>query len=128
MTPDLGVVDLGVDNISRDPAVVAAYRADPLVHHGKVRARTGAETLLAVERVSRRMPSLTLPVLVMHGGEDRIADPRGARQVVEAVGSPDTTLRIYEGLFHEIFNEPEQKVVLDELVAWFDAHRERPRR
>jgi len=122
LVPNLPIVDLGADNISRDLDVVATYRADPLVYHGRIRARTGAEVLSAISRVSAGLPSLTLPVLVLHGGADAIAAPSGAQLVHDTIGSPDNTLRIYDGLFHEIFNEPEKDDVIADVLSWLDAH------
>ncbi len=122
LVPNAPVVDLGSDGISRDPAVVAAYCADPLVYNGKVRARSGAEALAATGRVTARMGRLSLPVLIMHGTEDTLAAPAGSRLVNDRIGSRDKTLRMYDGLFHEIFNEPEQDQVLDDLADWLDQH------
>jgi acylglycerol lipase len=119
--PNLEIVDLGIDNISRDPAVVTAYRNDPLVYTGKVRARTGAEALGALPQVAERMKSLTMPVLVMHGSDDKLAAPSGGKLVYDSVLSKDKTLKMYDGLYHEIFNEPERDAVLDDVVTWLDA-------
>ncbi len=122
LAPNLGVLLLGADNVSRDPAVVKDYENDPLNHNGKVRARTGAEMLLSVQRVVDGLPRITVPTLVMHGSEDKLVPVAGSRLIEETIGSPDKTLKIYDGLYHEIFNEPEQDQVLDDLVAWLDAH------
>lgn len=122
IAPNLPVTDLGIDNISRDPGVVTRYREDPLVYTGRIRARTGAEVLAAVQRVQDGLGRLTLPVLVQHGGDDRLATPTGGQLVHDRVSSADKTLKLYTGLFHEIFNEPERAVVLDDLVGWLDAH------
>ena len=122
VAPNLGVLLLGSENVSRDPAVVTDYENDPLNRNGKVRARTGAEMLLAVQRVVDRLPQVTLPVLVMHGTDDRLVPVQAADLIHDSVGSTDKTLLTYDGLFHEIFNEPEQKQVLDDLVGWLDGH------
>ena len=119
---NLPVVALRLDAVSRDPAVVDAYRADPLVHLGKVRARTGAEILRAIDEVRRDISRLHLPVLTVQGTVDLLVDPGAARWVDGHVGSEDHTLRIYEGLYHEVFNEPERDVVLDDLAGWLDTH------
>ncbi|HSP64991.1 MAG TPA: lysophospholipase, partial [Candidatus Deferrimicrobium sp.] len=116
------VVALRLDAVSRDPAVVEAYRADPLVHLGKVRARTGAEILRAIEEVQRNSGRLTLPLLSIQGTADLLVDPGAARWVDGHVGSTDHTLHIYEGLYHEVFNEPERDAVLDDVARWLDAH------
>ncbi|MGD0834857.1 MAG: lysophospholipase [Candidatus Dormibacteria bacterium] len=120
VTPELGVLRLPLDKISRDPAVVAAYRADPLVHARPVRARLGAEMLRAMDEVGAGLPAWTLPILVMQGSADRLVDPGAAGYVHSRVGSRDRTLRVYPGLYHEILNEPEREQVLDDLLDWLD--------
>lgn len=119
---NLPVVALRLDAVSRDPAVVRAYRDDPLVHLGKVRARTGTEILDAITEVQRDIGRLTLPLLCVQGTVDLLVDPQSARWVDEHASSADHTLRIYEGLYHEVFNEPERNAVLDDLAGWLDAH------
>ncbi|HEY4869873.1 MAG TPA: lysophospholipase [Candidatus Dormibacteraeota bacterium] len=121
--PDLGVLKLPLNRISRDPAVVAAYNADPLVFPTRIRARLGAEMLQTMEQVSDGLPGLRLPLLVMQGTEDGLVDPGCGPMVYERAGSPDKTLKMYDGLWHEIFNEPERDTVLRDLVSWLDARR-----
>ncbi len=123
LAPNLGVMSLPADKVSRDPAVVRDYEQDPLNHHGKVVARTGAEILEAAQDAVRRMPGLTLPVLAMHGGADALVPVAASRAVHDTVSSTDRTLEVYDELFHEIFNEPERDAVLGDLVAWLDRHR-----
>jgi alpha-beta hydrolase superfamily lysophospholipase len=122
LLPNLGAATLDSKAVSRDPAVVEDYEQDPLNYHGKVRARTGAEMLLAVDRVVAGLGSLTLPVLVMHGEKDRLVPVAGSRLVAERIGSADKTLTVYDGLYHEIFNEPERDAVLEDVVTWLDKH------
>jgi alpha-beta hydrolase superfamily lysophospholipase len=98
--------------------VVAAYMADPRVHPRRLRARLGAEMLRAIDEVAAGLPRLTMPVLVMQGSDDALVDPAAAAYVHDRVGSRDRTIRIYPGLYHEIFNEPERDQVLDDLVEW----------
>lgn len=116
--PGIPVETLDAKSVSRDPAVVAAYESDPLVHHGKVKAGIGRGMILAAESFPARLPSLTIPVLLLHGTEDRLADVSGSRMIAAHAGSKDLTLKTYDGLFHEVFNEPEQEKVLDDLVDW----------
>lgn len=108
--------------ISKDPAVVAAYDADPLVYHGKVPAGVGGAMLTTMQVFLRRLPELTLPTLVLHGAEDRLVDPAGSRLIADTAGSKDLTLHVYDGLYHEVFNEPERDRVLDDLIAWLKIH------
>jgi alpha-beta hydrolase superfamily lysophospholipase len=120
--PTLGVASLDSSLISRDPEVVRAYQTDPLVHHGKIPARTGAEALATTEALPARLSGLTMPVLLLHGADDRICAPAGSTMVHDTVSAADKTLHRYPGLYHEIFNEPEQDQVLDDLIAWLQAH------
>ena len=124
LVPNLGVVPLDPTTVRRDPAEVKMYVEDPLNYHGKVRARSGAEIISAVKRVVAGLPSLTLPVLVMHGGSDKLVPPSASKLVAERIGSTDKRLTMYDGLYHEIFNElvPERDQVLGDVVAWLDAH------
>ena len=123
LTPTLGVFGVDAELISNDPAEVEAYRSDPLVHQGKLPARTIAELAAAIETFEDRMGNLTLPLLGMHGSEDRLAPVEGSRMVNRLAGSADKTLKVYDGLRHEIFNErpADRERVIGDLLAWLDA-------
>jgi alpha-beta hydrolase superfamily lysophospholipase len=118
LVPGLPVQELDVEAISRDPAVVAAYNDDPLVYHGKVPAGVGRALLQVGETMPQRAPALTAPLLVVHGSEDRLIPVDGSRRLVECVGSTDVELKVYPGLYHEVFNEPERAQVLGDVVSW----------
>jgi acylglycerol lipase len=122
VAPDTGVLRLPLDRISRDPAVVASYNNDPLVFRAPMRARLGAEMLDAMDRVDAGLPSLRVPLLVMQGTADGLVDPGCGPHVYERAASPDKTLKMYDGLWHEIFNEPERDHVLGDLIAWLRTH------
>ncbi|MDQ2880852.1 MAG: lysophospholipase [Actinomycetota bacterium] len=123
LVPNLGVATIGAEQkISRDPAVVRAYREDPLVYRGKIKARTGAEVLATMESLPARLPRLTVPLLLLHGTDDQICALTGSMMVHDAVSSPDKTLRRYQGLYHEVFNEPEREQILTDLLCWLDQH------
>ncbi len=121
VVPGLPAQELDVDAISRDPAVVAAYKDDPLVYHGKVPAGVGRALLQVGQTMPRRAPALTAPLLVVHGEQDRLISVAGSRRLVECVGSTDVELKVYPGLYHEVFNEPEREQVLDDVVSWITA-------
>jgi acylglycerol lipase len=122
LVPNLGVAALGTEQISRDPAVVRAYQQDPLVYRGKIKARTGAEILATMEGLPARLPRLAMPLLLLHGTDDRICALTGSTMVHDAVSSADKTLHRYEGLYHEVFNEPEREQILTDLLRWLDQH------
>jgi alpha-beta hydrolase superfamily lysophospholipase len=121
IAPGLPVQELDVDAISRDPAVVAAYKADPMVYHGKIPTGIGRALLQVGETMPRRAPALTAPLMVVHGADDRLIPTDGSRRLVECVGSTDVELKVYPGLYHEVFNEPERDRVLDDVVVWITA-------
>jgi alpha-beta hydrolase superfamily lysophospholipase len=123
LVPDLQVAALNAaEKISRDPEVVHAYRQDPLIYHGRIKARTGAEILVTMEDLPTRLPRLSVPLLLLHGTDDEICAPAGSRMVHDQASSPDKTLRRYQGLYHEVFNEPERDEVLADLVSWLNKH------
>ena len=109
--------------VSRDPAVVKAYVDDPLVFNDNVPPECTASVMLAAQRAFEAAPSVTMPALFVHGGADPIATPEGSQTMHDEIGSADKTLTIYDGLYHEVFNEPERDRVLADVIAWLDAHR-----
>lgn len=106
--------------ISRDPEVVRAYRADPLVH-GVATARWGAEGIEAVRRVRVSASRITLPVLFIHGGADRLNAASGIPPYVEQLSSVDKTVRIYPDAFHEPHNDLDQTAVVEDVVEWIES-------
>ncbi|ADI14986.1 alpha/beta hydrolase fold protein [Truepera radiovictrix DSM 17093] len=120
LAPKLPVQHLDTDALARDKRVVARYRNDPLVYHGKVKARLGAELLQAGPYVLERAPSIRLPLLLMHGTGDRIAAVSGTQRFFERVGSSDKTLKLYDGAFHELFNDYGKEAVQRDVLAWLE--------
>ena len=121
--PTLRLVRLGCWYISRDPAVVEAFKNDPLVFHDRFPVRTGAEILRAAKRIQMNMEQLRLPLLILQGGKDFVTDAEGARLLAARAGSTDKTLRLYPGLYHEVFSEPEREQVVADMLAWLDARK-----
>jgi acylglycerol lipase len=118
VAPKLGLIEIDSSLISRDRAVVDAYRADPLVHHGKLPARTAAEIADTVASFPDQVPQITIPTLIMYGTEDRLCPPAGSEMLGERIGAADKQVIPYPGLYHEIFNEPERDAVLSDLSQW----------
>ncbi len=121
IAPALGMIQLDAEAVSRDPQVVADYKADPLVFLGKVPARTAREMMHAISTYPARVGSMQLPCLLMHGNADSLVLAKDAQPVFDAIASPDKTVRIFDGLYHEIFNEPERLEVLGIVKDWLDA-------
>jgi alpha-beta hydrolase superfamily lysophospholipase len=122
LMPKLGLIGLEAEGVSRDPGVVRAYVSDPLVCRGKVTARLSAELVKAVRLVTAKATKITLPILIVQGGADKLVDPKGAQMLYDAVSSADKTIKIYDGFYHEVFNEPEHDRVLGDVKAWLETH------
>lgn len=120
VAPGVRPQGLSADAVSRDPAVVAAYRADTLVFTGKISAGLAGALFASIDSFQPRFAELRLPLLVMHGTDDQLVPVSSSRALVAAAVNARVTSHFYEGLYHEIFNEPEQQQVLADLSAWFD--------
>ena len=119
--PKMGVSALDPGGISRDPAVVAAYVNDSLNYTGKLSARFGVELLKTMQMLRSRLSEISLPLLIMQGSQDRISDPSSSKLLFDGVSSKDKTMKIYEGFYHEIFNDPERQQVFSDIEAWLKA-------
>ncbi len=120
--PGLPTLPLDRRGLSHDPEVVRQAETDPLNFHGATPAGTAAALLEAGRTVLDRAAHLTLPLLITHGTADPIADPRGSEALYDRAGATDKTLSLFEGFYHEPFNEPDGRIVLDTLADWLEEH------
>ena len=104
--------------LSRDPEVVRAYNDDPLVHD-RVSARLAMDMLEAGLWALEHADKFPLPLLLMHGSADRVCSAQASREFAAQAGE-HCTLRIWDGFYHEIHNEPEQGQVFGYLLEWLD--------
>ena len=107
--------------LSRDAEVGLAYAADPLVNR-VVSARWFAEATQAMEEIKQWASRITAPLLVMHGTEDKLASVEATKRMFDQLGSRDKELAIYQGYYHELFNEPEKQKIFDRVSIWLDKH------
>lgn len=121
--PWLPVGRLDSRGIARDEAVVRAYDADPLVYHGPIRARTGAELAGAIMDLDSLLPRIAVPMLVFHGTADSIAPQAGSQWLVDRAGSQDKTCFFVVGGFHELMNDTGRDEVIRSVIAWIENHR-----
>jgi alpha-beta hydrolase superfamily lysophospholipase len=122
VAPKLGVFPIDSSTVSRDPDVVREYDADPLNFHGKLPARTVHEMTQEVARFPESVPKISVPLLIQVGTGDELVPPASSELVYEWASSEDKTLKRYDGLYHEILNEPERAAVVADTLAWLDAH------
>jgi alpha-beta hydrolase superfamily lysophospholipase len=120
LTPRL-TLNAGLDasGLSRDSEVVRAYVEDPLVH-GQASARLGGELMAKTKWVQTHAPDLRLPLLIIHGGADRISPPQDSQRFYEHAGSPDKTRLLYPDGFHELHNDIEHARVMADVEAWIE--------
>jgi acylglycerol lipase len=124
LAPGSGALTLPAAAVSRDPQVVRAYESDPLVHRGPIPARTVDELLLAMAAVDGKVHQLRLPVLIQHGTADKLVPAAAVQPIYQRLGTTKTrTLQLYEGLYHEVYNEPERERVIGDLVRWIESVR-----
>lgn len=122
LAPHAHVLHLKNEIFSRDPAVVAAMNADPLIAHETQPTKTVAELARADDRLGRAFGQLTLPVLIMHGTADKATRPAGSQEFFDHAGSKDKMLKLYESHYHDMLNDLGKEVVMADIVAWLGAH------
>ena len=115
--------ELSVKGLSRDQKVVDAYVNDPLVHD-KTSMGFGKAGLAAIDVCFAGARDFTYPLLIMHGTADPITYPSGSEDFARLASekNQDVTLKLWDGLYHEIHNEPEQAEVFKVMIAWLDKH------
>jgi len=121
LAPRLPVLKLKNEDFSRDPKAVEALNNDPLTAHEVQPAITVAALVRADERLREEFPRITLPVLIMHGTEDKATICHGSEFFHKTVGSKDKTLKLYEGHYHDLLNDIGKEGVLADITAWIDA-------
>ena len=111
------------DVLTSDAAELERWRADPLINRGMWRLGTSAAMVCAGRRIRQSTHKLTLPLLVMHGGDDRLVPASGSAMLAEQAQSDDLTLKIYEGLRHELVNEIKRGAIIKTLTDWLAERR-----
>lgn len=119
--PKLPTIALDVNMISRDPEEVKKYVNDPLVFHGKTNAKTGYEMIKSIKHVQSKFSEFDLPFIILHGSEDKLADPQGSKWLYERSMSKDRKLTILDGLYHETMREPEKEQFFEGVISWLNA-------
>jgi len=122
IAPRLPVLKLKNEDFSRDPKAVEALNNDPLIAHEIQPAITVAALVRADERLHDEFPTITIPLLIMHGTEDKATVCRGSQFFYETAGSQDKTLKLYEGHYHDLLNDYGKDEVMADIVSWIDKH------
>ncbi len=112
--------DIHASWVSHDEAVVRAYEEDPLVAR-KISLKLGAEILKNLDEVMALAPEIRTPLLIVHGGDDKITATEGSREFFERLDLKDKQLKVYPGYFHETFNEVGKEKVFRDIEQWLEA-------
>ena len=122
LAPHAHVLKLKNEDFSRDPAVVAALNADPLIANEAQPSETVAELVRADQLLGKSFAQITLPLLILHGTADKVTKPGGSKEFYEKAGSRDKMLKLYEGHFHDLLADVGKQQVMADIQAWIDAH------
>ena len=122
IAPRLPVLKLKNEDFSRDPQAVEALNSDPLTAHEVQPAITVAALVRADERLREEFPRITLPLLIMHGTDDKATVCHGSQFFHQTAGSVDKTLKLYDGHYHDLLNDVGKDGVMGDIKAWIDAH------
>jgi acylglycerol lipase len=120
LAPRLPVLKLKNEDFSRDPQAVEALNRDPLTAHEVQPAITVAALVRADERLREEFPLITLPVLIMHGTDDKATVCHGSEFFFQTVGSSDKTLKLYEGHYHDLLNDVGKEGVIADITGWIE--------
>lgn len=114
---------LSTELLSHDPDVVRAYQNDPLVHD-RLSLAFGRSGLLATDYAWAHAEEFAPPLLLMHGTADRNTYSHGSADFAKLASTrnKDVTLKLWDGLYHELHNEPEKGLVLQSMIDWMDLH------
>ncbi|KAG8379510.1 hypothetical protein BUALT_Bualt07G0096000 [Buddleja alternifolia] len=107
--------------VSRDPEALVAKYSDPLVFTGSIRVRTGYEILRISAYLQENLCRLTVPFLVLHGTDDSVTDPGASQKLHDEASSTDKTIKLYEGLLHDLLFEPEKEEIVENIVSWLNS-------
>lgn len=122
VAPHAHVLKLKNEDFSRDPAVVAALNADPLIANESQPSETIAELVRADELLKKSFQKITLPLLILHGTGDKVTKAAGSQEFYEKAGSRDKMLKLYDGHFHDLLADVGKQQVMADIQAWIDAH------
>ncbi len=120
IAPGLPILSLPPEQLSRDPEVVAGYKEDPLVFHGKIRVNTGYELLSSMRKVKGKVKEFQLPVLMIQGQGDQIVRPEVSKSFYDELPVKDKTWHSYAEMYHEVLNDIGNKKVKEDILNWLE--------
>ncbi len=120
LIPHARLVKLKNADFSRDNLVVNAMTNDPLLANEKQPAKTMQQLLRAADLLKKEISRITLPLLILHGKADRATRPEGSEYLMQHVSSIDRELKLYQDHYHDLLNDQDNEVVLQDIVNWLN--------
>ena len=121
IAPHTHVYTLKNEDFSRDPLVVDSMNNDPLIKDESEPTQTAKVMIDAASRLNEEFPLIKLPVLILHGTEDKATNPSGSQFFYDNAGSTDKTLKLYEGHYHDLLNDVDRDLVMADINEWINA-------
>jgi acylglycerol lipase len=121
VAPHAHVLRLKNEDFSRDTAVVERMNQDLLIAHETQPTQTLAAMVRADEQLAQSFSRFTLPLLILHGTEDKATKPAGSQQFYDSAASTDKTLKLYDGGFHDLLNDTDRARVMSDITTWIGA-------
>ncbi|CAK9170203.1 unnamed protein product [Ilex paraguariensis] len=107
-------------DVSRDPEALLAKYSDPLVYTGSIRVRIGYEILRIASYLQQNLSKGKVRFLVLHGTADTVTEPEASQKLYKEASSTDKTIKLYEGLLHDLLFEPERGEILKDIIEWLN--------
>ena len=122
VAPGLEAQEVDDTDFVRAPQAKSELAQDPLVDHGNLPAASAGAVVGALDTLPARLAEPKMPLLIMHGTVDKATNPEGSKALYVAASSPDKTLKLWEGLYHDLLHEPERDQVIQTTVTWIVEH------
>lgn len=122
LAPHLHTIKLKNEDFSRNPEVVAAMNNDPLIANESQPSKSMEQLVKADERLEKEFSTITIPVFILHGTEDKATKPSGSQFFYDHAGSADKTLKLYEGHYHDLLNDLDREIVINDMITWLEKH------
>ncbi|CAK9180132.1 unnamed protein product [Ilex paraguariensis] len=107
-------------DVSRGPEALLAKYSDPLVYTGSIRVRIGYEILRIASYLQQNLSKVKVRFLVLHGSTDTVTEPEASQKLYEEASSTDKTIKLYEGLLHDLLFDPERGEILKDIIEWLN--------
>lgn len=120
VAPHFRIHKLNSNYLSRNLNVIKSYVDDPLVYNSGIYAGTISEFLKTTDKIRKNLEKVNSPMLILQGTDDKIVDPKGSKDVYALISSKDKTINLYDHCYHELFNEPGNEKIFNDIESWIE--------